>query len=415
MDDATQLANEFNTYFIDKIEKIMDGLEPENPDTDINQDFIESDYIMEARLDGFEWLDIEDITRLIKSAPNKTCGLDPISTSIIKGDPEVFAPFLTKIVNCSLQNGAFTSELKQANVKPLLKKLGLTADDKKNFRPVSNLSFVSKLIERTVSEQLTKHADKTRNLEPFQSAYRENHSTETALHVKTDLLNALDNKEITCLVLLDLSAAFNTIKIDYLLNRLHYCFGTTGMALKWFEEYLTDHKQVVIIPDSTKQNNSHCHSMSKTLKSGVLQGSVLGLILFSLFVSPIGNICQKHSIQFHNYADDNQNYITFRPTVQGNEGEKIAQLEACISEIRLWMRTNFLKLNDSRTEVIMFGTCQNLTKVKTKQIRVGDTLVEIVEYVRNLGYYMDKELKSKIHINKIASSCTYILRNIVRV
>ena len=241
---------------------------------------------VEVRLDEFEWLDIEDITQLIKTAPNKTCGLDPIPTSIIKGNPEAFAPFLTKIVNCSLHNGSFTSELKQANVKPLLKKLGLTVDDKKNFRPVSNVSFVSKLIERAISVQLNKHAKKTGNLEPFQSTYRENHSTETALlHVKTDLLNALDNKEITCLVLLD------TIKIDYLLNRLRYCFGTTGMALKWFEEYLMDCKQEVIVPDSTKHNNSHCHSESKTLKSGVLQGSVLGPILFSLFVSPIGDIC----------------------------------------------------------------------------------------------------------------------------
>ena len=169
----------------------------ENLDTDINQDFIESDYTMEARLHEFEQLDTEDITRQIKSAPNKTCGLDPIPTSIIKGDPEAFAPFLTKIVNCSLQNGSFTIELKQAKVKPLLKKPGLTADDKKNFRPVSNLSLVSKLIERAISAQPNRHANKTENLEPFQSAYRENHSTETALLcVKTDLLNALDNKEI---------------------------------------------------------------------------------------------------------------------------------------------------------------------------------------------------------------------------
>ena len=182
----------------------------------------------------------------------------------------------------------------------------------------------------------SKHADKTGNLEPFQSEYRENHSTETALlHVKTDLLNALDNKEITCLVLLDLSAVFDTIKIEYLLKRLHYCFGITGMALNLFEEYLTDRKQEVIVLDSTKHNDSHCHSESKTLKSGVPQGSVLGPILFSLFVSPIGDICRKHNIQFHNYADDNQNYITFKPTVQGNEDEKIVQLEACISKIRL--------------------------------------------------------------------------------
>ena len=220
-DDPTQLANEFNTYFIDKIEKIMAGLELENLDTDINQDFIESDYTTETRLDEFEWLDIDDITQLIKSAPNKTRGLDPIPMTIIKGDPEAFAPFLTKIGNCSLHNGSFTSELNQANVKPLLKKLGLTVDDKKNFRPVSNLSFVSKLIVRAISAQLNKHTNKTGNLEPFQSTYRENHSTETALLcVKTDLLNALDNKEITCLVLLILSAAFKTIKIAYLLNRL---------------------------------------------------------------------------------------------------------------------------------------------------------------------------------------------------
>ena len=86
------------------------------------------------------------------------------------------------------------------------------------------------------------------------------------LHVKTDLLNALDNKDITCLVLLDLSAAFDTIKIDYLLNRLHYHFGTTGMTLKWFEEYLTDCKQEVIIPVRTKHNNSQLPLNEQNIK-----------------------------------------------------------------------------------------------------------------------------------------------------
>ena len=217
--------------------------------------------------------------------------------------------YLATIVNASLSCACaeFPTELKKAFLTPLIKKIILDCEIFKNYRPVSNLSFISKLVERVVCVQLVEHL-KTNLYEIFQSAYRQLHSTETALLcVQNDPLQAVDNEGGAILVLLDLSAAFDTIDHQKWLNLLNQSFGIRGVALKWFESYLKDRTQTVQI--------GPCTSTTVILRYGVPQGSVLGPILFTMYTTSPGNIIRKHGLNFHLYAADTQLYISFQPGV----------------------------------------------------------------------------------------------------
>ena len=157
-------------------------------------------------------------------------------------------------------------------MKPLLKKANLDLVDK-NYRPVSNLQFISKLIERVAAEQLVDHVNRNSLMEVNQSAYREFHTTETALvKVREDILKAIDNKEILCLFLLNLSAAFDVIDHHKLLARMESRFGLSGTVLNWIKLYITGRSQKVVIGDL---NSNRAQSGSTKLDQGVPQGSVL--------------------------------------------------------------------------------------------------------------------------------------------
>ena len=150
------------------------------------------------------------------------------------------------------------------------------------------------------------------------------------------------SQEVTCLVLLDLSVAFDTVDHDLLLNRLHIRYGFDGTILNWISSYLRSRTQQVLIGDNT-------FSKPTQLKCGVLQGSVLGPILFTLFTAPLEDICRKHGINFQSSTDDQQNYLSFKPSNTNSIAKCKQSLEACIKDICKWMRTNKLKLNDEKT------------------------------------------------------------------
>ena len=188
---------------------------------------------------SFQPLTEDDVRKLIKQSPNKQCSSDPIPTWLLKECLDSLLPVLTLLENKSLQIGYFPKEWKNALVKPLLKKLGLELVFP-SFRPVSNLPFISKLTEKVSVNQLSDHMNKVRPLPSGQSAYKPFHSTKTALlKVESDILLNMDDQEVTLLVMLDLSAAFNTIDHSILLETIGSGFGVGGTALKWFTSHLS--------------------------------------------------------------------------------------------------------------------------------------------------------------------------------
>ena len=236
-----------------------------------------------------------DVKEIVSSAPAKLCKLDPILTFLLKVHIELLAPIISNITNSSFEAGIFFDELKDALLCPLHKHPSLELMFR-NFRPVSNLSHLGKIIEKLACRQIVQYTTSTGQMEDCQSAYQENLSTEMALlKVKTDILDAIDNKEVMCLVMLDLSATFDTVNHHLLLNRLKYRFGVCDLALSWLKSYLTNKTQCVII-----QNDDGCtvESSKRPLTQGIPQGSILGPILFNLFVAPLGKLCKAHGVSF---------------------------------------------------------------------------------------------------------------------
>ena len=407
-DCATSLANTFVDYFKNKIELIRSNLE-ESLNTSTDQLPPTAPIFHGLSLEQFRVVSESDVRKVITLSRTKSCALDPIPTWLLKQCLDQVAPVLTVIVNTSLSCADFTPELKRAFVTPLIKKLILDCEIFKNYRPVSNLSFVSKLIERIICVQLVDHLKENGLYEIFQSAYRQLHSTETALlRVQNDILQAVDSDGGAILVLLDLSAAFDTIDHQKLLDLLDCSFGIRGDALKWFKSYLQDRTQTVQIGSSTSE--------PVTLKYGVPQGSVLGPILFTMYTTPLGNIIRNHNLDFHLYADDTQLYISFKPCDSISRQTAISQVEACIKDIKTWMTNNLLKLNDDKTELIIVTTSETTSRQEDIVINIGDLpIAPSMEPPRNLGVLFDSTCCLNDHVNKICKNINYQLYSIGKI
>ena len=170
-------------------------------------------------LTSFGQVSPDVVTKVIKSMANKSCLLDPIPTWLLKSCLPELVPIITKIINTTFENGTIPVELKQAIVSPILKKHNLDHQNFKNIRPVSNLAFISKVMEKIVASKLSQYVSTNGLQKPFQSAYTANHSTETALaKVHNDLMHGVDKDGAAMLVLLDLSAAFDTISHSIMVN-----------------------------------------------------------------------------------------------------------------------------------------------------------------------------------------------------
>lgn len=346
----------------------------------------------------------EEVCKAIKSSSKATCSLDPVPTKLLVDHllPELL-PVITKIVNSSLAAGYLPDSLKMALVKPLLKKMSLDPNILKNFRPVSNLSFLSKIIEKIVAKRLNKHMADNGLHDILQSAYKPGHSTETALlKVQSDILSALDKKSGVYLALIDLSAAFDTVDHDILLSFLNDTIGINDAALNWFKSYLTNRTQQVEI-DGVLSDPTN-------LKFGVPQGSVLGPLKFCIYTLPIGAIIKAHGLQYHIYADDTQVYLSFDLK---NPEHALQKLNACLADIRSWMISNKLKINDDKTEFLIIGSKHTHSNLKSSpELLVGNSKITPSASARNLGATFDQYMSMEQHVTNTSKSVHFHLRNI---
>ena len=274
------LAVSFNNYFIEMIAKICSDLIEKCLHL---PPYIETQAPLGTHnLSNFQPITLPELQKLIHSTSNKNCALDPIPTVLLKQILPSIAALISDIINTSLRDGIVPESFKRALVKPLLKKPGLELLEK-NYRLVSNLSYISKLVEHVMAAQLVSHIESQGMMEAHQSAYCPSHSTETALlKVKTDIIQALDNQEVACLILLDLSAAFDTIDHDILLNRLKSRFAVNGVALGWPMSYLKDRSLVVEIGVHLSGGS---RSEYTKIQSGIPQGSLGSDIVHHLYSS----------------------------------------------------------------------------------------------------------------------------------
>ena len=182
----------------------------------------------------------DEVLHFISRAPTKHCCLDPVPTSIVKQCCDILAPVIAAMANKSFESGEFPETCQHAVVKPLLKKPNLDPFLPQSYRPISNLSFVSKLVEKLFLHRLNKHINQNKLLPTHQSAYRKYHSTETAVAiVVNDIRRAIDKGEVCALVLLDMSAAFDTVDHTVLIEVLQKRYGVKSTALSWMTSYLS--------------------------------------------------------------------------------------------------------------------------------------------------------------------------------
>ena len=297
-------------------------------------------------------------------------------------------PFICEMCNASLREGLLPISQKAAIITPIVKKSGLDPDEPQSYRPISNLTFMSKIIERIVAEQLRAHLSESDLMPPVQSAYRRGHSTETALmKVIADVIDAADGQKITLLSLLDMSAAFDTVDHAILLRRLELSYSIGGTALQWLTSFLSDRTQVVAF--AGQKSSSQC------LLCGVPQGSVLGPLLFALYSADVLKIAADHEVCIHAYADDMQTYASCAARDQQTATDRLL---ACVADIDKWMSSNRLKLNADKTEFIWLGTRQQLAKVTVLPLLVKDQLITPLDKVRDLGVIIDGELTMERHV-----------------
>ena len=241
-------------------------------------------------------------------------------------------------------------------------------------------------------KQFLQHLESHSLLEPFQSAYRKCHSTETALlRVVNDLLQASDSGNVSILSLLDLSAAFDTIDHDIQIKRLHTTFGCSGTALDWFTTCLSFRTQSVLVGHA---------STPSALKCGVLQGSVLGLLLFPLYTQSLSTVICKSGHSCHFFADDSQLHNSSTPS---DFPVLVHSLKDCIEDVAEWMCDSMLKMNHDKTELIAIGTKPKISQVTLSltPVSISGHNIPLPQSVRNFGVFIDETLSMDVHIKHL--------------
>ena len=404
-----KLAEKFKVFFTEKIEKIRSEIDEEKRTSDpphINNNRLKENVSFKQ----FYPMLHEDITKLINNMPDKFCALDRIPTWLLKQCLPELSNIICFIVNSSLSSGVFPDTLKSAILMPTLKGNDLDRDILRSYRPVSNLSFLSKVLEKCALNQLSQYLNNNKLLCNAQSGYRAHHSCETLMaRMFNDINSEILENNAVALVLLDLSAAFDTIDHEIMAKKLLEDYGIDDVVLMWIMSYLSNRSF------SVKINNSS--SSTGSLIFGVPQGSLLGPILFILYTKDLEAITNSFGLSIQLYADDSQLYISFNPLSDMDRHAKLDMIKQCLLEIKRWMAHNFMKLNEDKTQFLLLGKKTIVDRHSELSLELSPKMIiPLTDYkndsAKSLGVKLDSTLSMKRQMNDVRRKCFWTLTNL---
>ena len=421
-DDHEKLSNDFLNYFNAKISTIRSHVDNERNKLNVNSDITcnASNSTFDCpscnfdgeKMKSFKQLTLDDLKNVISLMNKKFCSLDPIPTWLLFSCSDILAPILLSIINMSLSTGYFPSSLKKAVIKPTIKNRSGNPELLSNYRPVSNIPFLSKLIEKIVLLQLDQHLTDNNLYCSRQSGYRRFHSCETLnISLFDNILKNIDEGSVVALLLLDMSAAFDTVDHSLLLTSLINDYGIEGAVLKWFDSYLENRLYCVNIHD--------CFSNFLCAYFGVPQGSILGPILFVLYTKHLQHIAMKHGLEIQLYADDTQLYIAFKPL---DNKIIVCKTKECLNEIKHWLCSRYLKLNEEKTKLVLLckpsvqiafqqDKCLHNFCIPTDVCDISEENWNLNPEIKSLGVHLDQNLNMKKHISDVKKYCIGQLRS----
>ena len=393
------LANNFKDFFISKIDSINSIFQGSN--ASIGEMY--PDFPLK-KFSEFAPVSDEKLEKVISRVKRTFCLNDPINVKLLNFDVimKPFVGIMGGIVNRSFQCGEFPQAEKFAYIKPVVKGK-CDPDDFNSYRPLYNTSFTSKILESESFDQLMGKLKNFACFPKFQSAYREFHSVETAMcRVYNQLIKTKCSGKCTLLVLLDLSAAFDTVDHEILLNDLRL-LGLDGNVLSWYRSYLTNRKFKVVIDQVTSDPGF--------MRTGVPQGSILGPVLFIIYIMELQYLLEGMNVSFHFYADDTQ--IFFEIADLGQAQRRITEV---LEVVKLWMKGRRLKLNTGKTEFILIGQKKCSYGVAgVRGMDIGGTVFEFSDAVRSLGILVDKNLDMHDQLKNVKRKAIGNLINISRI
>lgn len=390
-------AQDYHDYILNKVNLIRSNISLNS--SNLNTSNANNNDNNRPLLEFFSPISLSELSSIINTMSSSSCFLDLIPTTFIKNMSDIFYPLILKIVNLSLSTSNFPQSFKSSIIIPTLKNNSLDPSLLSSYRPIANLSFISKIIEKVVYKQLYHFLNTNSLLPSTQSGFRLSHSCETSLlKLYNDLIFAFDHNESSVLVCLDYSSAFDTVDHNLLLHVLENNFYIKNSCLSWFKSYLSNRSAYVSL--------NHSNSKPISLDFGVPQGSILGPLLFILYVSELSNIISSHNFSSLSYADDSHLYSSFKFS---SYDSIMSSISSCLASIECWSSSMSLKLNPSKFELIYFNRNGNLIQ---KPCVFSTNTIEPSNYIRSLGFILDSKLTLSNQILSVTKNCYFHLRRI---